>query len=37
MLYMYIYILICVYILTSSCMLFPILTSRSLDNKRMSL
>ena len=37
MLYVYIYIHIYVYIFTSSCMLFHILTSRGLDNKRMVL
>ena len=39
MLYMYIYINIymCVYMLTLSCMLFHILTSRGLENRRMSL
>ena len=37
MLYMYIYIHMRVYSLTSSCMLFHILTSSGLDNKRMVL
>ena len=36
-LYMYVYIHIYAYILTSSCMLFYILTSRGLDNKNMVL
>ena len=37
MLYMYIYIHMYVYILISSCMLFHILTSHGLDNKRIVL